>query len=299
MVRIAGLAGLLAIPLLGQIAQDRPDLCGTPDRIVPVPPNLAAFPFDGGIDLSIPLTGRTVDFRMGAVDAIQQICPLGNGRLLVFGRFNDPNGLAVYLIDAVKGVRLDRFSVRNPAVSPDQHWMALREYFPAFMESVPSEQYRLYDLTKDAAGNRFPGVNYAYVAGTGRTMYPATAKHLPFEHGSVPPQETHSFEGGSFAWAADSKALVFFDRTPQRLAAVLVTIGEDDLTTYLHPLPDETCPVSISRAEFTPSQSNAPPGVRIEFVGCPPLVLRSSEFKLAPIEVHNPIPRKPSTLVKP
>jgi hypothetical protein len=282
----------LALPALGQITQDHPELCGKPNGYVPLPPNITAVSSDTDFIFSIRLGSSTADVHMPAVEQIREVCPIGKNRLLVFGAFHDPNAHVVYLIDAATGAELDSFTVSNPAVSPDQHWLAAREWEPFYVDPPSSVHYYLYDLTKDAAGNKFPGVDYGYVPHLGRMMYPVTPKHLPAEN---PPSGPHSFEGESFQWAPDSKSVAFLDRTPSRLALVLVRIGADDLTTYLHPLPADACTSTISRTNFGPAEGKAAHDVRVEFGdACPPLHLRGHDFKLAPIVVPKPIHRTPS-----
>src|SRR5207244_309948 len=108
-----------------------------------------------------------------------------------------------YIVDGSTGTELHSFWARSPVISPDQHWLALREFYPAHSDVDISEQYMLYDLTKGAAGNKIPSVDYRYVPDLGRTMYPATEKHIPFESSGVPAEQVHYFGGSSFQWAAD------------------------------------------------------------------------------------------------
>jgi hypothetical protein len=284
----------LVLPALAQITQDHPELCGKPNSYMPVPVNITAISTELESNLTIHLNNSTVNIRMGGVEKVQEVCPLDRDRFLVFGLLHDPNAHVIYLIDGRSGAELDSFTVSNPAVSPDQHWLAVREWEPSYVDPPSSVQYYLYDLTKDADGNKFPGVDYRYVPHLGRTIFPATPKHLPFEN-DQPSDQRHHFEGGSFQWAADSKSLVFLDRTAAGLALVLIRIGPDDLTTYMHRLGSGACASTLSRADFGSAHSSAPPDVRIEFAdSCPPVFLQARDFKPAPLEVHKPIKRRPS-----
>ena len=289
----------LALPVLGQIAQDHPELCGKPNGYVPLPPNVIAFSSDDVESmLTMRLNSSTANIRMGPVERVQEVCPVGGNKLLVFGLLNDPTANDIYLIDATTGAELDSFTVSNPAVSPNQHWLATRLWWPGFVDPPSSVQYYLYDLTKDAAGNKLPGVDYRYVPHLGRTMYPATPKHLPFEN-DQPPERKHIFEGGSFQWAPDSQSVLFLDRTlAAGLVVVLVRIGADDLTTYIHPLGADACASILSRVDFGSAEGSAAPNVRMQFESsCPPLNLSGRDFKLAEIEVHKPIERKIPTIL--
>jgi len=188
---------------------------------------------------------------MAVVQKIEEVCPLTGGRLLVFGQFGG-GGYIVYLISATTGVALDSFVVSTPAVSPDQHWLAMRDWIIPQSETPVTEQYLLYDLTKDAAGNRsLPGVDPRNMYRYGRTMYPVTPNHAPFENHGVRRDQVHSFPGGAFFWAADSKSVLFTDRTDAGLAVVLVKIDGSDLTTLLHPASAESVCGMLSDASIT------------------------------------------------
>ena len=106
------------------------------------------------------------------------------------------------------------------------------------MSEIPiTDEYLLYDLTKDAAGKRsFPGIDPSLVERYGRTIYPVTRNHVPFENHGVQPDQVHSFESTSFFWAPDSKWVVFADRLESTVSIVLVQVGEKDLTTLVRPI---------------------------------------------------------------
>jgi hypothetical protein len=194
-------------------------------------------------------------------------------------------------------------------VSPDQHWLVFREYYPPQADIDITEQYMLYDLTKDASGNRVSGVDYRYVNAPGRTIYPATPKHAPFESHRVLPEQVHSFASDSFFWSPDSKSVTFVDRSAAELHIVLVRIAAEDLTAYVHPVSaSRVCgdanvdreQVAIPRMEVAPTQE-AVPQVWVDLgasCGAKTLTLRSKDFSLAKIEVHPPHARRPSVGVK-
>jgi hypothetical protein len=284
--------GLLQ-PAISQIIQDQPELCGKPDSNVEVPANITATLGDGKYELRLQLRDKTVTIEMAGVEKLQEVCPLENGRVLVFGLLNYPNAHVVYLIDANAGTELDSLTVSSPAVSPDQHWLAARAWVPAFSSSIGSEQYFLYDLTKDAAGNKLPGVDYRFVERLGRVMFPVTANRAPFEDYRSP-EQGHSFAGGAFYCAPDSKSVVFLDRDPEGVSLILVRVGASDLRTYTYRLKDGDCTASPFRPQFGMASDNSAPDVRIGFDGSCALNLSAHDFKLAPIEVHKPRPKRPS-----
>jgi hypothetical protein len=240
--RIVALMFVLALPCLGQIPQDHPELCGKPGRYIPLPPNITAVSGEVESNLFLELNGSKVTITMGGVNRVLQVCPLANGVLAVFGLFEvDPTAYDVHLVDSNTGTELHSFAARSPTISPDQHWLALREFSPVHSDIEISEQYLLYDLTKNAAGNRIPGVDYSWLPPLGRTIYPATERHIPFGSGGLPSEQVHSFHGNSFHWAADSRSLVFVDSTTSGTSLVLVRIEGEELTTYVHPVGENLC----------------------------------------------------------
>jgi hypothetical protein len=157
-------------------------------------------PTDDGFKLTIRVASSTVNIDMPVVDEVREACSMPNGRLAVFGRLNGGGDIAydVYVINGATGAEVDALRAYSPAMSPDQHWLALRDFYPLH-GSEPTEQYMLYDLTKDVEGNKVPGGDYPYAPRYGRTMYPATEKHAPFQAVPFPPARVHQMAGdGSF-----------------------------------------------------------------------------------------------------
>jgi hypothetical protein len=283
---------LSALPAFGQIAQDRPELCGKPNERPPFPFNLSAVSTNAKTDLTVSLSGSTAKILMPTVRKVEEVCPLTGNRLLVFG--DTGNGsYDAYLIAESTGVVLDSFIAFTPAVSPDQHWLAMRDWIIPQAELPATEQYLLYDLTKDAAGNRsFPWSDPRQVPRYGRTMYPVTPNRVPFENHGVREDQVHTFWGESFYWAGDSKSLVFADRTQGGLAMVLVQVGEKELTTLLHPVSaDEVCG---RLSDATISEPYGVPEIQATFYapGSTPctkvLTLHGDDFLPAKEEVYPP-----------
>jgi hypothetical protein len=123
-------------------------------------------------------------------------------------------------------------------------------------------------------------------------MYPVTPGRLPFENHGVREDQVHTFWGESFFWAADSKSVVFADRTRAGLAIVLVQVGEKDLTTLLHPVSDSDICGRLSDA--TISEPYGVPEIQATFyaTGSTPctkvLTLHGDAFKPAKEEVYPP-----------
>ena len=74
-------------------------------------------------------------------------------------------------------------------MSPDQHWLIIRKFFPVHMDVPYTEEYLLYDLTKDGAGNRQPGVGLDEPADVGRPVYPVGLKNTDIDNINVPEEK--------------------------------------------------------------------------------------------------------------
>ncbi len=97
-----------------------------------------------------------------------------------------------------------------------------------------SEEYLLYDLTKDARSNRVEGIKLDDADSVGKVVYPVVPGSRPFENGAYPADERHIFHSRSFYWADDSSAVVFADGVNGRLVIVLVSLGAGGAATYIH-----------------------------------------------------------------
>ena len=207
------LACVLAAPIGAQIAQDHPELCARPGGYVPLPANVSASVADYTATLTLRLPSSTVAIEVKGADEVQQVCLLPGNRLLVFGPLNDRSGYEIELIDAATGKELDSLWARSPTMSPDQRWLAFREFYPAQSDIEQSERYWLYDLTKDRAGNKIPGTHYGDVPPLGYAIYPIWRQIPPDSRTQPSPEAVHTFEGEAFHWAPDSKSLMFTDST--------------------------------------------------------------------------------------
>ena len=227
----------LSAPAWSQIPQDRPALCGNPDRPVPVPPGIVAITALASADITLTLSGgsrKSLELT-GPNDGIRQVCPLNHDRLLVFGPVNRDDGYIVWIISQVDGVILDVFGARNPQVSPDQHWLVYRQRYPSVVENV-FEQYLLYDLTKTPAENASANANPHFKPPPGRMEYPVTAGRTRLENLEVAPGQRHEFASETFFWSPDSRFVVFGDRMAGHVSVVAVSVVGKDTVTYLHQL---------------------------------------------------------------
>lgn len=213
-------------PLLGEIAQSHPEFCGIPGGINPrVPPDVSGTVTDGKAVLYIRrgTTEAVVPLMLGTlhsyISEISEVCPLADGRLVVFGEAMW--GTNVYVVDPTKAVLLDSFTTYSPVLSPDQHWIAYAKFYPIRVEG--SSEYMIYDLTSTPTENRPPGVGGPI--DVGRVIFPPGHENF-FGSNIDLPEGLRHLGGGSLYWAPDSRAILFEDRTPSDAGIVLVTIDE-------------------------------------------------------------------------
>ncbi len=302
------LALALAAPAFGQIAQNRPELCGKTGESVPLPSFVSGVSSDAHSTLSIQLNGYTAKVEMPGDSQILQVCPISEGRLLVFGA-PAPEAYDIYVVKGATGAVMDSFDARSPALSPNQSWLAARRLNTPSAELEVSEQYMLYSLNRSALENRSHGTGALPAAVTGRVMFPVVPNHVPFENYGVSPEQVHTFEADSFFWSANSKAIVFADRTRAGMDVVLIVLERDDLQAFVHPLlASEACDggrperikvsgLSVAHATIA-ATADAFPDVRMEFRAVDgsckpkPLMLHSGDFRPAETEQHKAVPSK-------
>jgi hypothetical protein len=288
------LACVLAAPISAQIAQDHPELCARPDGYVPLPPNVSASVVNYTATFTIRLPSSTVAIELAA-DEVQQVCPLPGNRLLVFGPLNDRSGYEVDFIDGATGKEMDSLWARSPTMSPDQRWLAFREFYPAQSDIDQSESYWLYDLAKDRAGNKIPGTDYGDMGSLGYAIYPIRRQIAPESRTPPSPETVHTFPGGAFHWASDSKSLMFTDSTEKGATVVLARVGSAGVTTYVYQPGKGACSSLIDQAYFAVGQGSAGVEVQITFRdGCPTLFLHPQDFKPAEIELYRLVQKRPS-----
>lgn len=292
----------------GQVAQDRPELCGRAGASIPIPPGvtIVSDPSTFRSELHIRALSKTVVFP-AIMESVQQVCPIAGDELVVFGLGTPPlyNVGIVHLSD---GLLLDSFYGYTPVIAPNQHWLAKRRFYPT--HAGASEEYLIYNLTQDWNHNREPGISRSDMDLVGKVMYPAVAGAWRFYSDHLPPDQTHSFRSDSFYLAPDSGAVLFADSVEEHLSLVLVSLDSDKSRAYIYGLTDsEACPggavtwpPTLSSAEVSPP-TNGRREIRAAFkVGNSPcretLTLQSDEFRPATPEVHVIPDRRPSAPVE-
>lgn len=307
---------LIANSALGQVAQDKPELCGGGDRSVPLPADIAATPGDSGIfsTLLVTAAGSSVPAHIQVeMGSVEEVCPISPDKLLVFGNSNPATSIAI--IDRNAAKLLDSFSAYDPVISPNQHWLVLRDFYPPQSELPASEEYLLYDLTKDKAANHLPGID-PYVEASGRVIYPLVPDGRPFMHAGLPKNQTHSFSSRSFFWSSDSQAIIFVDQYRDSLWAVLVNVNGSEVHTFVHrinaPEPCEqgsqgdisAATLTLAKASFGAGQ-NGNRTIELQFQSsdygaCRPkeLILYPSDFVEATPETHAPIHYEKQSVLK-
>src|SRR5690242_5800843 len=105
----AALSGYGQVPEPSVIKQSSPELCGrAPGTYIPIPADMAVT-IDHSIDqatLSLQVSGATRSIQYpGVVAYIPQVCPLADGRAVVFG--NAYQAMNLLILDTRTGAVLD------------------------------------------------------------------------------------------------------------------------------------------------------------------------------------------------
>jgi hypothetical protein len=309
-LKAAAFTFCLTFSAFGQIVQKRPEICGSPGGVVPVPPAITAISdrSQGISQLSLKIGDSVASLQLSAI-AIEQVCPLPQGKLLVVGETGGADN--VNIVSQTTGALLDSFYAWDPVISPDQHWLIMRKFYPVHMDVPYTEEYLLYDLTKDKAGNRLSGVSLDDSEEVGRTVYPVGLENTVGDNTNVPEDKTHRFYSDSFYWAPDSKAVVFADNLQGTLSIVLVTVNGNETKTYVHPVTmaegcgdpskpnTSTYDIQVSHPEAG-AQQGTDREIRIPIRASAPVckvtgvILHSEDFQPAKVESYPPHQFPPS-----
>lgn len=228
----------LALPAFAQIEQTHPELCGTPSGTVPPLPamSISVDRSEGSAKLFLGggFATKAIDLP-GVIDAVPEVCPLPNGQYLIFGETY--NGTNMLIVDAQKGAVVDQIVGFDPAMSPDQRRIAFRKFYPRHHDLPFSEEYLLYDLSKNPSQNRAPGIDLTDWENVGRAIFPAGWKNAMFDTGDIPKDRLHSSGSLSFDWSADSHMVVFGDILHNDFSVIAVIFDNDGSTkAYEHPV---------------------------------------------------------------
>jgi hypothetical protein len=226
----------MGFPLLGQIAQSHPEFCGIPGGINPPLPNVSVTIDFGNTAFLIGSEDKhgislTVGDLPSAMHEATEVCPLSDGRLVLFG---DYGGTEVFIIDPHSRSLIDSFRGFAPVISPDQHWIVYIKPYPLH-GVVGSDQEMLYDLNKTPADNRLGGDKWS----PGRVIFPPGHDNWPGSNMNLP-HAIHHIAGSPFYWAADSRAILFWDGAYTDAGLVLVSLGpRGEASALRHKLTDE------------------------------------------------------------
>jgi hypothetical protein len=162
-----------------------------------------------------------VSLEGSLISEIAEVCPLPDGRLVVYGDMG--HATAVYVVDKARASVVDAFWAYYPAMSPDQRWIAYVKFYP--LHGVEgSDECMVYDLTKTPVQNR-PADEPNETIDVGGVIFPPGHRNFPGSNTQIPAGQRH-LGGTRLYWAADSRAILFEDRAASGPGVVLVTLDE-------------------------------------------------------------------------
>jgi len=249
-------------------------------------------------------------------EEILEVCPAAGDKIVVFASAAGV-ALDLYIINRLDGAVLDIRIADTAAVAPDGNWLAYRAHPVPGAEVSQSEEYLVYDLSKNASENPgMPCTSSLTICAhepKGRVMYPTVLGHTPLDSFGLPENQVHAFRSESFFWAVDSKSLVFADGVQKRLALVWVRLQGGEPVAYIHAILDQDVCEGWHHGNLSPGltlSSATIEGRRTQAIvaqfralneSCTPklLNLHEEDFIKADIEQH-PIPpaRKPSVPIR-
>ena len=228
-------------PAWGQLAQSNPEYCGLQGGASPPLADVSAsvnpaashrvtlYVDRGNGAIAIPLE------ESSQVSEILQICPLADGRLVVFGDIRGAS--AVYVVDKATASGLDFFYAFRPVMSPDQRWIAYGKFFP--LHGVEgSDQLMIYDLRKTPKQNRPIDAPDE----VGMAVFPPGHQNYTGSNIDLPEGLRH-LGSGRLYWSSDSRAILFEDSTKAGPGIALVLLDEKGTpTAFRHALTEaEIC----------------------------------------------------------
>jgi len=223
-------------PISGQIEQSHPQYCGIPGGVSPPLPDISATvdQREGRTTLYIGRDSAAVGIPLvgSPISEIAEVCPLPDGRLVVFGDMG--GAVAVNIVDKTKASVVDLFWAYYPVISPNQRWIAYLKFYP--LHGVEgSNQRMIYDLTRTPTQNR-PDEEPNDTIDVGRVIFPPGHQNFPGSNTQLPENSRH-LGGNRLYWSSDSRAIVFEDRVADGSWIVLITLDEKGTPTpSRHPL---------------------------------------------------------------
>jgi len=290
------LALLCSGPAICQLAQLHPELCGTPNGVIALPQGISV---TGGPEIELFIRLGAPALKIQGPYEIDEVCPLSDGRLVVFG--NMSNGSSFSIVDPTKPSLVDTVWAYGPVLSPDEKWIVFRKFYPRTTDLPASDEYLRYDLSKSPMQNRSPGDTIDDQFDVGTAIYPLGWNNELVDNIGAPESQQH-WHQSNFFWAADSRAVLFADRLMEERNIVLVTIDEKGATAAsVFPIPGgmecadpsaaakgkEAQPTRLRRIEFGPQEGpDRMISIDFEADGCAPktLQLHSDSFQPAKTE---------------
>ena len=240
-------------PVWGQIAQSHPEYCGVSGQSnPPLPPDISAIidPSDGHVVVYIGQGSPATALRMPgySISEIAEVCPLPDGRLVIFADFG---GTDVYIVDRIKASLTDSFMAYFPVMSPDQRWIVYRKFYSLHGVTDASDELLMYDLAKTPAQNRRGG-DYG-ATNPGGLIFPPRETDVPYDNIGVPSDQIHAI-GRPLYWAPDGGNILFTDRVPGHAdKIILVTIDDRGTSTVFD---HEVTTADICGSEISGLDSN-------------------------------------------
>jgi hypothetical protein len=117
-------------------------LCGTPNGAISLPPQMSAIAGIGG-EVQLFFNNGAQSIQILGPDEVEEVCPLSDGRLVVFGSAARSGGRIFSIVDPTKPSLLDKVLGYDARLSPDQKWIVFRK-FHVFNADLPfSDAYAL------------------------------------------------------------------------------------------------------------------------------------------------------------
>jgi hypothetical protein len=232
---LSACALLAAVPALCQLPQSHPELCGTPEAVIPAPLGMSAV--SRTLQLRLFFAASPLPVEILGTDEVEQVCPLQDGRLVIFGKMMTGDSFSI--VDPTKPVLLDTVLAYDPHLSPDRRWIVFRKFYPRQSDDPPSDEYLRYDLSRSPAENRAPDDTTADTFNVGTAIFPVGWKNLSTDNMGAPEALRH-YHQSTFFWAPDSSAVVFGDENQGKRSVVFITLDQNGgAKASLAPFPDK------------------------------------------------------------